>query len=132
MNNSKRYLLCYGTLRRNAARNYNFQRFGPQHYVGDYWIYGYNLHSLGSYPAAVKGVGNIFCELHEVEEKTEESITLMERSAGYEVHQVEVLHPKQGLVSASLYAFPVGPMVALSQGKIDSGDWNELQDQLAR
>jgi len=122
----KKYILVYGTLRKHAAKNWNFNRFGPQKILGSEWIGGYTLHSLGGYPAVCIGVGSVLCELHEVYEKTYDAITRMEKGAGYEVHEVDATHPAHGKVKASLYAMPWGHLATITKGRIASGDWNVL------
>lgn len=122
-----KYLLVYGTLRKKAHVNYNYERYGTQTHVADMWVSGYDMHSLGSYPAVTPGNGMIFCELHEVAEDVVANITRMEKGAGYEVHEHEVEHPSRGMVKASLYAMPTERMAHYTTDKILSGDWNERE-----
>lgn len=121
------FLLCYGTLREKATHNWNFQRYGQQRRITDHWVFGYELHSLGSYPAATQKPGSsILCELHEVPEEVMAKITRMEVGAGYEVHEVKVMNPETNEpVVASLYAMPGDMLARWSKHKILSGDWNE-------
>lgn len=129
-----KYILTYGTLRKNAAKNHNFQRFGQQIHISDHWVDGYNMHHLGGYPAACSAVGSIFCELHQVDEETWSAITRMERNAGYEVHDVPMALPTHDkrIVTASLYVIPTMPLLSLTKGRIESGDWNDVSEELAR
>ncbi len=120
----KKLLLLYGTLRKNAKPNWNYNRFGPQTWVSDMRLDGYQIYSLGSYPAACIGVGSIFVELHEVYPKTYDMITKMEQGAGYEVHGIRVKHPTKGDQMASLYAMPWTVLASICRGRILSGDWN--------
>lgn len=123
-----KHLLVYGTLRKFAEKNWNFGRFGSQDFISDAWISGYELHSLGSYPAVCKAPGSVKCELHTVDDRTEEAITRMEKNAGYEVHEIEVFDMKlKTMVKASLYAWPSAPLKSHTRGKINSGDWADVK-----
>lgn len=121
-------LLVYGTLRQKTDRNYNFGRFGAQVLLGDMWLNGYMMMNLGSYPAAVKGLGQIFCEIHQVSDKTFEHITRMEEGAGYDTHEHELDIVGIGKVTASMYAMPKA-IIDHYRGvnRIRSGDWNDRE-----
>jgi gamma-glutamylcyclotransferase (GGCT)/AIG2-like uncharacterized protein YtfP len=128
-----KHILVYGSLRKLAKRNFNFGRFGVQEFISDAWISGYELHSLGSYPAVCKNPGCVKCELHTVDDETEAAITRMEKGAGYEVHEIEVFNYKlKEMVKAKLYAWPSAPLLAHTRGKVTSGDWDNAEQSLAR
>ncbi len=105
--------LFYGSLK---STGYNFNRFFGQKLLKDITLQGYDLYSLGQYPAACKGQGSIKVELHEIEEDTYESIQSMERGAGYEESFIEL----DG-VKASI--FLMNPEHLEGRSKVENGDW---------
>lgn len=78
------YLLVFGSLRKNSDRGFNHNRFGGQTYIKDVILDGFEMYSLGPYPAICKGQGKIKCELHSVTDPAFECILEMESGAGYD------------------------------------------------
>lgn len=74
-------IAVYGSLRRKC---YNYERclkgYEP---VGTIIEWGYEMLDLGSYPAIIKGKGEVFFEIYEVDEHIAIGIERMELGAGY-------------------------------------------------
>lgn len=95
------YLLVFGSLRATSPKGYNYERFGPgtQKHLKTFHLDGYEMYSLGPYPAVCEGEGVITVELHEVTELAARAIDMMEIGAGYTatpvklVYAGEVIHP---------------------------------------
>ncbi len=124
--------LFYGTLRKNgpAKKVYNFNRFGGQTYVKDWFIDGLSLYNLGYYPCVVKTGGpisntlirkskdQVLCELHNVEDNSFEKIARMEKGAGYSTEVFDIF-------GEDVYLFYYHKEDVNVEGleKIESGDW---------
>lgn len=111
-----KYIIVYGSLRKNSKRGYNFNRFGGQTYIRDLILDGYEMYSLGPYPAICKGHGTIHCEVHSVEEQPYQSIRQMEIGAGYALETINISEGK-----ASLFVAPKATLE--TQLQIVDGDW---------
>ena len=74
-------LFVYGSLRKGCYNNYMLK---DEKYLGTTELEGYNLYSLGSYPAVNKGEGKIVVDVFEVKEKLSKDIHHMENQYGYE------------------------------------------------
>jgi len=114
-------ILVYGSLRKD---HYNFNRCGKQKFVKAMKLNGYDLFSLGSYPAILEGKGDLVVELHEVDDLTHKNIQRMELGAGYSEKPIEV----DG-VTASLYVFN-NKNIAKTQTQVKSGDWSDFKKPL--
>ena len=112
-------MLFFGSLRKNSKRGYNFNRCGKQTYIETITLDGFDMYSLGPYPAICKGDGKIVCELHSVDERTFLSISGMERGAGY---TEEVL--KVGDIDASIWMMPADRLKKSGKPKVENGDWD--------
>ncbi len=125
-------MAVYGTLRQDAAKNYNFGRFGQQTKLGELWLNGFKLMNLGAYPYVDKGIGQVFVEVHEVDEETFESIKRMEEGAGYVTEKVERVLLENGDI-VDCFIFRMREVLARLYEKsgramrIESGDWNILE-----
>jgi gamma-glutamylcyclotransferase (GGCT)/AIG2-like uncharacterized protein YtfP len=123
------FLLVYGTLRKFAERNNNFERFGPQKYHGDIWVNGYKLWGLKGYPFVTLGLGQVCCEIHEVTKDTYDLITKMEEGAGYVTDTINKIKLDDGsVIAASIYRMKDDAASFYHKSNrsfpIPSGDWN--------
>jgi gamma-glutamylcyclotransferase (GGCT)/AIG2-like uncharacterized protein YtfP len=110
--------LFYGSLRK--VEGYNFGRCGKQKYIKTLTLDGYDLYSLGAYPAVVDGKGKVVVELHEIPNaQTAEYIRQMELGAGYEERVVNVDD-----VDAYLYVYK-GNNRLNPELKVEHGDWSK-------
>ena len=116
-NQPNKLILVFGSLRKLSKRGYNFNRCGPQKYIRSLTLEGYDLFSLGSYPAICRGKGTLHCELHEVDNETYESISNMELGAAYSEGTVDL---PEG--PATIYLYPSDRLT--NRQKVESGDWN--------
>ena len=90
-NNQKVFIFVYGTLKRTAHRsNHNYERFGPQKYICEETISGYQMWDLIGYPAISEYqtphsqiIEEVRGEIHEVSMETFELLRRMEERAGY-------------------------------------------------
>lgn len=73
-------IAVYGSLKEGG---FNHQAYGLDKPLGTVKIPNYNLYSLGHYPAAVKGNGEIVAEVYEVDDITYWEICYMEVGTGY-------------------------------------------------
>lgn len=126
------HIVVYGTLRKNADKNHNFCRFGPQEYLGDIWLNKFRLYSLGSYPFITPGVGSVFAEIHRVENGVFSALNRMEMGAGYMCEEIESVDLPDGRqVKASVWVMnPEQAVRYINGGRakvVLSGDWN-LED----
>lgn len=117
-----KHLLVFGSLRQTSKRGFNFDRFGKgtQRHIKTLTLNGYDMHSLGAYPAICPGDGSIKVELHEVEDGAAERIERMEIGAGYTGIQVPVEHEGQ-TIQSTIYTWPKDRLVA--RPKVETGDW---------
>jgi len=114
-----KHLLVFGSLRKNSKRGYNYQRCGNQEFIKELQLDGFDMYSLGAYPAICKGNGKIKCELHSVDTKTFERINNMELGAGYSALNINL---EKNLV-ATIYTWPE-ERLKNNYKKVESGDWN--------
>lgn len=113
------YILVYGSLRKGE---YNFNSFkslfGDEFkYVKTMQINGYDLFSLGAYPAIKEGKGDLIVDLINCSDECKNSIDRMELGAGYTRHIIEI----DKNITATLYVYLGNP----STERIVSGDWSE-------
>jgi gamma-glutamylcyclotransferase (GGCT)/AIG2-like uncharacterized protein YtfP len=106
----------YGSLRRGMRLHKQFKN--SLHYSHSAWLRGYDLHSLGNYPIAVKSSDKSHKILVEVmrisDAETEKSIRDIEMEAGYYAEKIQV---GDDLVTIFLFDG------AANNLRIDSGDW---------
>lgn len=115
-----KYLLVFGSLRKNSKRGYNHDRFGKgtQKYIKDVELKGYEMYNLGAYPAICEGKNNIKCELHEVQDTAFEQINMMEIYAGYTPLKIKL----DKKITATIYVMNKERLINYS--KVIDGDWN--------
>lgn len=111
-------IATYGSLREGE---YNFERF--KEVFGDgivrtntTEIEGYELYSLGGYPAAVKSEGKLTVDTLEVSEAVHERIKAMELGAGYVEETIEINNEPH-----LIYLFEQEPR--MHAGIVSEGDW---------
>lgn len=119
-----KYMLFFGSLRKNSKRGYNFDRFGTgsQKYLGDYSLEGFEMYDVGAYPTICEGDGNIKVELHEVTDYAAQRIEMMEQGAGYTSKTMQVQHGGK-LVEAVIYFWNKDKIEARGLKRFESGDW---------
>lgn len=111
----------YGTLRKDES-NYRYYMDGLQP-LSTEQLSGYDLYSLGSYPYATRGNGEITVEVYDVPLRVAYNMGGMEVRAGYDVAEVDT---SQGL--AHLFVFSEASHQREQEGdwkpaKIAGGDW---------
>lgn len=114
-----KYILAFGTLKKNcpSGRNWNWQRFDGQKYIKDYDLNGYDIYSLGPYPAICPGEGTVKCELQEVTDEAFENILWMEKGAGYSPVEIQIEDKV-----ATVFTWPRNKLIKYQ--KIENGNWN--------
>lgn len=114
-------VLVYGSLRKDEYNYNRFLQYYPDeiNYIKTLTIEGFDLYSLGPYPAIVKGEGSLVVDLLDVSPEVKESFDGMELGAGYEIQQVEV---DNELVDIYVY---VNPQRLNNNRKVQSGDWSK-------
>jgi len=112
-------IAVYGSLRQGE---YNFERMS---YIGDIQyettttIQGWDLYSLGMYPAIKKGTGTIVVDILNVGDEVLDFIRGMEFGAGYHEETVNV----DGQ-DCFIYVYNY----ELSRNQVLSGDWKKQND----
>ena len=112
-------IAVYGSLRKGE---FNFEVFqlcfsGKVEFLGTTTLHGYDLYSLGSFPAAVVGSNDIVVDLLDVDARVFSVIQEMEFSAGYYEDSVEIEGENYGI-----FLYPDVPQI--HYGLIESGDWS--------
>lgn len=114
MNNNN--ALFYGSLK---STHYNFNRFLGQKLIKpDIELSGYDMYSLIHYPAICKGKGTIKCELHEIDDDSWDSISVMERNAGYTEERINI----DG-IQASLFVMSKDKLKKYNAQLVKDGNW---------
>lgn len=113
-------MFVYGSLRKDMYNSVIFnEEKGDSEYIGDGLLDGYELYSLGSYPAIYEGDGSVVVELYEVHnQEVFDSIDWMEKGAGYKRKEVTIKvngNDETGYV----YVYSRVP----SGSKVEDGDW---------
>lgn len=120
MENNKRIMWFYGSLRKTEYNNY---LLGDSEYLGRGIIRGYKMYSLGDYPFVVP-TGNpddkIFVEGYEVDEEIADSIDSVEISVGYYKANVDIRIEFGGVIGGYIYAMKI---LHRNCGEVKSGDW---------
>ncbi len=60
-------VFVYGTLKKGFKLHHHLEN---AKFLGEGFIWGYDLYNVGWYPAAIKGTGKIFGELYEMDDET--------------------------------------------------------------
>jgi gamma-glutamylcyclotransferase (GGCT)/AIG2-like uncharacterized protein YtfP len=77
---NKTLIGTYGTLKKNHYNNYLLK---DAEFLGSFWSEPeFQMHSLGSYPAVVKGDKSIFLEVYAVNDKTLKQLHRLEGFSG--------------------------------------------------
>lgn len=122
-------IFCYGSLRRdeyNHARVNSWVEGEQLVHVADGYIHGAELVDLGEYPCIVAvddKSKQVVGEVYDVPDALFHLIDVMERSAGYEPVQLDVVSGPSGL-EALTYFFSE-PEIVASFPRIASGDWSD-------
>lgn len=113
----RKLIAVYGSLR---VGEYNFNRlskFGKLEHVATTSIQGYDLYSLGPYPAVKEGNGTIVVDILEADDNSFRAIDGMEKGAGY-VSKVIDYNGED----ATLYLYTG----YVDQNRlVESGDWSK-------
>ena len=59
-------IFVYGSLRRGFG---NHSLLHDAKFIGDGWVPGFTMYSLGAYPMCTDGVGAVFAEAYEIDDK---------------------------------------------------------------
>lgn len=113
------YMLVFGSLRQKSPKGYNFNRFGGQVFIKDVELDGFEMYSLGAYPAICVGNGSIKCELHTVSDSAFANIRHMEKGAGYEE---KIINLENG-IKATLFIMDKKQLLHYDCPRVKSGDW---------
>ncbi len=120
-----KHILVFGSLRKFSKRGYNFDRFGKgsQTYVQDVTLKGFEMVSLGAYPAIYPSdKGQIKTELHAVTDAAFNSIQRMEAGAGYDELELDV----DG-IKATIFTMSKNNLTMYRGNRpleiVESGDW---------
>ncbi len=113
------YVAVYGSLREGQ---YNFEK-SQMKKLGTYTVQGYEMYSLGHYPAIVKGSGSIVVELMEVTPRFKARLDRMELGAGYKIKKIKLGDKTD--VTLYVYDSSAKELSETSYGKVQSGDWVE-------
>lgn len=111
----------YGSLR---VGEYNFNSFARSYdmkHIDSIEVPGFDLYSLGSYPAIIKGENTLKVDILDVEEAAFHGIKMMELGAGYSTDYIEYKGDK-----VPIYIFD-DPMqieyLKKNKDLVSSGDW---------
>jgi gamma-glutamylcyclotransferase (GGCT)/AIG2-like uncharacterized protein YtfP len=120
-----RKIAVYGSLREGQ---YNFERFKqayPEIKVvkNNHRIEGFQLYSLGAYPAIKYGKGSVEIDVLEVPQRCFGQITAMELGAGYSALEIFIDNEQ---VVIYPYEQQVDP-----RRLVESGNWNEYTNKKA-
>jgi gamma-glutamylcyclotransferase (GGCT)/AIG2-like uncharacterized protein YtfP len=113
MTQKKVMIWAYGSLREGMYNHKNMKLSKP---ITTSILGGFDLYSLGSYPACVKGKSKVVVELFEVDEQTFSRIDNMERGAGYYSELATDQMFNQGII----YLLPKTPRDCQL---VKDGDW---------
>ncbi len=120
-----KFMLFFGSLRKNSKRGYNYNSFGKdtQKYLQDYHLDGFEMYGVagGAFPAVCEGNGQIKTELHLVSDEAAYCIENMELGAGYTPKKVSVCYNDEK-IDATMYVWPKERLIGKTLVK--SGDWN--------
>lgn len=120
MENNKKIIWVYGSLRKEEYNNYLLK--GCE-YLGRGIVRGYKMFSFGNYPFVVP-TGNdddkIFVEGYEVDERINRRIEMIELCAGYYKAEVDVKIEYGGIIEGNIYAMEV---IYRNYGEVPNGDW---------
>lgn len=114
-------ILVYGSLRKGEYNYKRFLKYYPDglNYLATTTITGYKLYDLGSYPGIRPQDGTeLVVDVMEVSDEAYDSITGMERGAGYSVVKETV----EGFGECTIYVYdyPVNEKYL-----VESGDWSK-------
>lgn len=117
MENNKKLVLVYGSLRQNEYNHDSFKRSYKEGYTykRSLTLEGYDLYSLGPYPGIKEGKGNLKVELFECSPQCYNSIRGMELGAGYTEKEIKL---PEGNAVVYMYNGYVDPA-----RKVENGDW---------
>lgn len=127
------YLLAYGVLRKGQHLYEFYKDIGSIEHIETTKIYGYNLYSLGPYPAVTRDLKlstglQVICDLIKCDSETFNIITKLHKDYGFEEQMVIMGDLFTRLeVSPSLFVF----RAKISDTKrISSGDWVKYKQDL--
>jgi len=112
----KHSIAVYGSLRMNE---YNYEAFARRYdmkHTGTHTISGFDLYSLGAYPAAVLGDGEIVVDTFEVDNDCFNSMNRMELGAGYYALDTEI-DGKDHTIWLQRSGY--------EERRVESGDWTK-------
>ena len=87
---SRKVIIVYGSLRKGGFNYRPWLESKGAMFLGKGKIKGFSLYDLGSFPAVIKGDGEVVGELYEVSEEMFDKIDWMEKSAGYKKQEITV------------------------------------------
>ena len=130
--NRKRYYFVYGSLREGC---HNYRLLNKAKRVGDIWLLqGYDLYSLGSYPAIFPSERNgaeVTGEVYELTDlQTIQYIDRMELGAGYE-KKTTIVYAGQKPLAVTVFVYLNQPHSEM----VEHGDWKahlEMENEMAR
>ena len=113
-------MFVYGTLKRGFGLA-NWMKGAK--YIGNAKLAGYKMYTNHNYPAIVKGdsIDDVVSgEVFEVEKDVFESISGMERGAGYGIDEVDVMTDEKVLLDI--------PAFVMRQSQVENDRWSLVKD----
>lgn len=114
------YVLVYGSLRKGEYNYDRFQQYYPNQiqYLETFTVKGFDLYSLGPYPAIIPGKGELVVDLLLVSDAAKEGMDDMELGAGYIIETIELDNK-----DADIYIYNNTDYIKNNCHQIKSGDW---------
>lgn len=109
-------IAVYGSLRKGE---YNYSAFSKWHdmvHTGTHTVDGFDLYSLGAYPAATLGDGKLIVDTFEVDDRCFNQINGMELGAGYYAHTINI-NGDDHIIWLQRSGY--------EERKVESGDWTK-------
>ena len=115
-------ILVYGTLRREGIYHFDYLRKYKAKFIKEVKIKGYDLFNLTSYPAIVRGEGEVLVEMFEVSDECFEKIDKMEKNVGYESEETE---------GGTIWLFSEEELNRYKRKKIEHGDYIKFKNTIS-
>lgn len=109
-------IAVYGSLRNNEYNFLRMKALGKIEYIETTTLSGWDLYSLGPYPAINPGEGTIVVDIIGVDDTVLDFIRMMERGANYREETVDINGE-----DCFIYVYNNN----LSSNQVPSGDWSD-------
>jgi len=119
-------IMTYGTLRKGGIYHKRFLESKNAKFLGQEKIKGFEMYNLVSYPAIIKGEGEVVVEIYQVTEKVFERIDRMEKLARYNSEEIII-----NKIKATLWFFDKKTLKEYSKAiKIEHGDYIKFKHEV--